>query len=88
LNAAHVVDGVAGRVGDPFDYSGLRVLLPDGQVGDRPALAVYRTIAQGIEGAVGVVLVVVPDQPAQAAVGEPSPRPAGAGGGRRTMAVP
>jgi hypothetical protein len=68
-----MVDGVAGRVGDSFDYSGLRVLLPDGQVADRPALAVYRMIAQRTEGAVGVMLVVVLDEPAQAAVGEQWP---------------
>ena len=67
-----MVDGVPGRVGDSFDYSGLRVLL-GGEFVDRPALAVYPTTAQRIEGAVGVMLVVVLDQPAQAAVGEPSP---------------
>ncbi|HEX4625989.1 MAG TPA: hypothetical protein VH231_16195 [Solirubrobacteraceae bacterium] len=36
-------------VGDSFDYSGLRALLPDGQVVDRPALAVYASIARRIE---------------------------------------
>ena len=56
----------------PSTYSGLRVLL-GGEFVDRPALAVYPTTAQRIEGAVGVMLVVVLDQPAQAAVGEPWP---------------
>jgi hypothetical protein len=36
-------------VGDSFDYSGLRALLPDGTVVDRPALAVYRSIARRVE---------------------------------------
>ena len=36
-------------VGDSFDYSGLRALLPDGQVVDRPALAVYASVARRIE---------------------------------------
>ena len=29
-----------------FDYSGLRTLLPDGQLADKPALAAFRTMAQ------------------------------------------
>ena len=36
-------------IGDSFDYSGLRALLPDGQVVDRPALAVYASVARRIE---------------------------------------
>jgi hypothetical protein len=36
-------------VGDSFDYSGLRALLPDGQVVDRPALRVYASIARRLE---------------------------------------
>jgi hypothetical protein len=36
-------------IGDSFDYSGLRALLPDGEVVDRPALRVFASIARRIE---------------------------------------
>jgi hypothetical protein len=35
---------------DPFDFSGLRVLHPDGTVGTKPAFAEFRRIALGVKG--------------------------------------
>lgn len=37
-------------VGDAFDYSGLRALLPSREVVARPSLAVYKRVARRIEG--------------------------------------